>query len=106
MKVFLAQMVVAAKQLAFNKLKRPLVYGPHAPGNFGLLVRAVQRDWPLPLGAIHNQRSIVGVDVLCEAIIESTTNLRAANQLFLLAEGDSTPRGVIHIHDCLRAGIA
>jgi arabinose-5-phosphate isomerase len=27
-------------------------------------------------------------------------------QLFVLAEGDAKPQGVIHIHDCLRAGIA
>jgi arabinose-5-phosphate isomerase len=27
-------------------------------------------------------------------------------QLFVLGEGDLRPQGVIHIHDCLRAGIA
>jgi arabinose-5-phosphate isomerase len=27
-------------------------------------------------------------------------------QLFVLGQGDSKPQGVIHIHDCLRAGIA
>ena len=27
-------------------------------------------------------------------------------QLFVLAEGSPVPLGVIHIHDCLRAGIA
>jgi arabinose-5-phosphate isomerase len=27
-------------------------------------------------------------------------------QLFVLADGDATPQGVLHIHDCLRAGIA
>jgi len=27
-------------------------------------------------------------------------------QLFVLAQGDARPQGVIHIHDCLRAGIA
>lgn len=27
-------------------------------------------------------------------------------QLFVLAQGDAKPQGVIHIHDCLRAGIA
>jgi arabinose-5-phosphate isomerase len=27
-------------------------------------------------------------------------------QLFVLAEGAAVPLGVIHIHDCLRAGIA
>jgi arabinose-5-phosphate isomerase len=27
-------------------------------------------------------------------------------QLFVLAEGSPAPLGIIHIHDCLRAGIA
>ncbi|HEX4271863.1 MAG TPA: KpsF/GutQ family sugar-phosphate isomerase [Rhizomicrobium sp.] len=27
-------------------------------------------------------------------------------QLFVLTDGDATPKGVIHIHDCLRAGLA
>jgi arabinose-5-phosphate isomerase len=27
-------------------------------------------------------------------------------QLFVLTDGDATPAGVIHIHDCLVAGIA
>jgi len=27
-------------------------------------------------------------------------------QLFVLAEGNPSPKGVIHIHDCLRAGLA
>jgi arabinose-5-phosphate isomerase len=31
---------------------------------------------------------------------------RKITQLFVLAEGDPAPQGVIHIHDCLRAGLA
>ena len=32
--------------------------------------------------------------------------LEKITQLFVLAEGDAKPLGVIHIHDCLRAGLA
>jgi arabinose-5-phosphate isomerase len=39
-----------------------------------------------------------------EALALMTEN--KITQLFVLAEGDPSPKGVIHIHDCLRAGIA
>ena len=39
-----------------------------------------------------------------EALALMTEN--KITQLFVLAEGDPAPKGVIHIHDCLRAGIA
>jgi arabinose-5-phosphate isomerase len=39
-----------------------------------------------------------------EALAQMTEN--KITQLFVLEEGDSRPSGVIHIHDCLRAGIA
>lgn len=32
-------------------IRRPLVYGPGAPGNFGSLIRWLQRGASLPLGA-------------------------------------------------------
>ena len=40
-------------------LRIPLAYGPGAKGNMLQLFRAVQSGFPLPLGAIHNQRSLV-----------------------------------------------
>ena len=49
-------------------LRPPLVYGPHAPGNFATLVRAVRRGVPLPLGAVRNRRSLVGLDNLVDLI--------------------------------------
>src|SRR5690606_3367290 len=36
-------------QLEIVIVRPPLVYGPHAPGNFGRLVDAVKRGVPLPL---------------------------------------------------------
>ena len=45
-------------------IRPPLVYGRGVKANFAALMRAVQRGWPLPLGAVHNQRSLVALDNL------------------------------------------
>lgn len=68
-------------------VRPPLVYGPNAPGNFGTLTRAVRSGWPLPLGAIHNQRSFVGVDNLVDFLLTCASDARAANQTFLISDG-------------------
>jgi nucleoside-diphosphate-sugar epimerase len=68
-------------------IRPPLVCGPGAPGNYGSLMRAVQRGWPLPLGAVHNQRSLVALDNLVDFIITCITHPQAANQTFLVSDG-------------------
>jgi UDP-glucose 4-epimerase len=68
-------------------IRPPLVYGPGVKANFAALMRAVQRGWPLPLGAVHNQRSLVALDNLVDFIITCTTHPRAANQTFLVSDG-------------------
>jgi nucleoside-diphosphate-sugar epimerase len=69
-------------------IRPPLVYGSSAPGNFGLLMRWVRRGIPLPLGAIHNQRSLVGLDNLVDLIVTCLTHPAAANQTFLVSDGE------------------
>jgi len=68
-------------------IRPPLVYGLGAPGNFGSLMRAVQRGWPLPLGAVHNQRSLVALDNLVDFIVTCISHPQAANQTFLVSDG-------------------
>lgn len=68
-------------------VRPPLVYGPGAPGNFGALARAVRRGWPLPLGAIRNQRSFIGLDNMVDFLLTCATDARAANQTFLVSDG-------------------
>ena len=68
-------------------IRPPLVYGPGVKANFAALMRAVQRGWPLPLGAVHNQRSLVALDNLVDFIVICTTHPRAANQTFLVSDG-------------------
>ena len=68
-------------------IRPPLVYGPNAPGNFGSLVKWVGRGVPLPLGAIHNKRSLVSLDNLVDLIITCIDHPAAANQVFLAGDG-------------------
>jgi len=69
-------------------IRPPLVYGPDAPGNFGSLVRWIEKGVPLPLGAIHNKRSLVGIDNLVDLIIRCIDHPAAANQVFLAGDGE------------------
>ena len=68
-------------------IRPPLVYGPEVKANFAALMRAVQRGWPLPLGAVHNQRSLVALDNLVDFIVTCADQPQAANQTFLVSDG-------------------
>jgi nucleoside-diphosphate-sugar epimerase len=84
-------------------VRPPLVYGPRAPGNFGRLVHAVGRGLPLPLASVRNRRSLIGIGNLNDALLLCATEPSAANQLFLLADGDelSTPEIIL----CIARGL-
>lgn len=69
-------------------IRPPLVYGPEVKGNFASLIRLLQQGLPLPLGAIGNQRSLVGLDNLVDLIITCIDHRAAANQVFLAGDGE------------------
>ena len=58
-------------------IRPPLVYGPGVKGNFANLIKLVGKGLPLPLGAIHNQRSMIALDNLVDLII---TCIEESNQ--------------------------
>jgi nucleoside-diphosphate-sugar epimerase len=68
-------------------IRPTLVYGPGVKANFAALMRAVQRGWPLPLGAVQNQRSLVALDNLVDLIVTCLDHPAAANQTFLASDG-------------------
>ncbi|MBC2732250.1 SDR family oxidoreductase [Thiobacillus sp.] len=74
-------------------LRPPLVYGPGVKANFLRLMKAIQRGWPLPLGAIHNRRSLLYLGNFVDAIRLCVEHPAAAGQTFLLDDGQavSTP---------------
>lgn len=70
-------------------IRPPLVYGPGAPGNFGSLLRWLNRRVPLPLGAATaNRRSFVALDNLVDLILTCMDHPAAANQTFLISDGE------------------
>lgn len=68
-------------------VRPPLIYGPSVKANFALLMHAVQRGLPIPLGKIENARSFVGLDNLVDFIYCCMTHPAAANQTFLVSDG-------------------
>jgi ribonuclease PH/non-canonical purine NTP pyrophosphatase (RdgB/HAM1 family) len=50
-------------------LRLPLTYGPGAKANIAALARALRRGIPLPLSAIENRRSVLGVGNLASALL-------------------------------------
>jgi nucleoside-diphosphate-sugar epimerase len=69
-------------------IRPPLIYGRNAPGNFGSLVKWVDKGLPLPLGAINNSRTLVALDNLVDLIVTVIDHPAAANQLFLAGDGE------------------
>lgn len=69
-------------------IRPPLVYGPGVKANFATMMRWLQRGVPLPLGAIHNQRSLVALDNLVDLIVTCLMHPAAANQTFLVSDGE------------------
>ena len=51
-------------------------------------MRWISRGIPLPLGAIHNKRSLVALDNLVNMIITCIEHPAAANQTFLAGDGE------------------
>ncbi|WP_081811725.1 UDP-glucose 4-epimerase family protein [Ectopseudomonas composti] len=69
-------------------IRPPLVYGPGVKGNFASLIKLMAKGIPLPLGAIYNKRSLVGIDNLVDLIIRCIDHPAAANQVFLAGDGE------------------
>jgi nucleoside-diphosphate-sugar epimerase len=69
-------------------IRPPLVYGPGVKANFAAMMSLLKRGLPLPLGAIHNKRSLVSLDNLVNLLVTCITHPAAANQTFLVSDGE------------------
>jgi len=67
-------------------IRPPLVYGPGVKANFLTMMRWLHRGIPLPLGAIHNRRSLVALPNLVDFISLCLTHPEAANQTFMISD--------------------
>lgn len=87
------EQALAELDLPVTIIRAPLIYGPGVNGNFRKLINAVERGWPLPLGAVCNRRSLMAVGNLCDFILYVLNAPGAVGETFVLADGEdvSTP---------------
>lgn len=65
-----------------------LVYGPGVKANFLNMMHWLEKGIPLPFGAINNARSLVALDNLVDLIVTCIEHPAAANQTFLVSDGE------------------
>ena len=82
-----------AGKLGVN-LRPPLIYGPHARGNWQKLIRLAQLPVPLPFGSVRNRRSYLDVASLSRAVIQ-----------FLHHHEDSEKSGTYEIADATQVSL-
>lgn len=69
-------------------VRLPLVFGPGVKGNLERLLKLVRLGVPLPLGAVKNKRSFIGLDNLVDFLIRCVNHPAAAGQTFLASDGE------------------
>jgi UDP-glucose 4-epimerase len=84
-------------------LRPVLVYGPGMKGNMAALLRLAQSRWPLPLGSLSAQRSLLSLDNLTSAldvVLKAPGPLRRP-----MIVADPEPLTVAEIVAAMRSGI-
>ncbi|EII5642460.1 MULTISPECIES: UDP-glucose 4-epimerase family protein [Vibrio] len=66
-----------------------LVYGPNAPGNFGMLTKLVKKLPVLPFGLANNRRDFISVQNLADLLITCATHPNAAGHTFLASDSET-----------------
>lgn len=85
--------VAAATDMEAVIVRSPLVYGPGVRANFLRLLRWVDKERPLPLGAIENTRSLVSIWNLCDLLVRVLEHPLAPGRTWMVSDGEdlSTP---------------
>jgi len=69
-------------------IRSPLVYGVDVKANFASMIKWVNSGVPLPLGAVHNKRSLIALDNLVSFIVCCVDHPKAVNEVFLISDGE------------------
>ena len=67
-------------------VRPPMVYGKSAPGNFGPLIRLVEKIPVLPFGAALEKRSFIGIDNLLDFLLLCAVSAAATNKVFNISD--------------------
>ncbi len=85
----LLRQIAAGTGMEVVIIRPPLVYGPGVKANFESMMRWLARGVPLPLAEVtDNRRSFVALDNLEDLIVTCLNHPAAANQTFLVSDGE------------------
>ncbi len=82
------QEVCESSAMEYVIIRPPLVYGPNVKANFKRLISISRTRWPMPLGAVHNHRSMIYIGNLIDFVSLCITHPQAANQVFFVSDGE------------------
>jgi UDP-glucose 4-epimerase len=85
----------------FTILRPVIVYGPGAKANIALIMRIAALPLPLPFGAFKNQRSLLALDNLVNAVMICLDGPETLNQTFVVC--DPAPISLAEMLTTLRA---
>jgi UDP-glucose 4-epimerase len=80
-----------------------IVYGPNPKANMALMLRIAATPWPLPFGAFRNQRSLLSIDNLIQAVFVCLQGKATLNETFIVADPGSI--SLASMFSCLRIGL-
>lgn len=85
--------LAASSQVQVAIVRAPLVYGCGVKANFLRLLQWVDKQRPLPFGAIDNKRSLVSLWNLCDLLVNLSHGSQPPNRVWMVSDGEdmSTP---------------
>ena len=75
-------------EMVITSVRPPLIYGAGVRANFLMLMRAIDRRWPLPLGSVTARRSLIYVENVVDALIACTRFDDSVGGTFFISDGE------------------
>ncbi|MBN1256674.1 MAG: NAD-dependent epimerase/dehydratase family protein [Planctomycetes bacterium] len=69
-------------------VRPPLIYGPGVKANFLRMIRWIDKGLPLPLGGIHNKRSLIGLSNFADFLALCAMKPEAKGEVFFVSDDD------------------
>jgi UDP-glucose 4-epimerase len=77
----------AAHDMHVCILRPALVYGPGCKGNLQAMLRAIDKNYFIPVPAISNRRSMISLPDICQAALLAANHPQAKNKIYFVTDG-------------------
>src|SRR4051812_23128807 len=81
-----AEIEIQRSGVPYTILRPVIVYGPAVRANFAMLARLAALPMPLPFAAFRNERSLLSIDNLLQAIMFCLSGPESLNQIFIVSD--------------------